>query len=74
LGTFSGDIEKKLYGYVVFIRMYSVWDNQAYNGGVVRVLYGGINKTFLGMSGLNLINPKRVQGVAAKPGRSGLRN
>ena len=48
MGTFSGDIEKKLYGYVVFIRMYSVWDNQAYNGGVVRVLYGGINKTFLG--------------------------
>ncbi len=48
MSTFTGDIEKKLYGYVVFIRMYSVWDNQAYNGGVVRVLYGGIDKTFLG--------------------------
>ena len=40
--------EKKVYGYVVYIRAYATADNQSYKTGTLSVYYGGIKKSFLG--------------------------
>ncbi len=44
----SNKDERKNQGYVVFIRMYSTADNASYDGGTIRVMYGGVGKTMLG--------------------------
>ena len=40
--------EKKIYGYIVYIKAYATADNQSYETGTLSVYYGGVKKSFLG--------------------------
>ena len=39
---------KKVYGYVVYIRAYATGKNATYETGTLEIMYGGINRTLLG--------------------------
>lgn len=56
--------EKKVYGYVVYIRAYATADNQSYETGTLSVYYGGIKKSFLGYE---VFEPYKSE-VSAKKG------
>ena len=61
--------EKKIYGYVVYIRAYATADNQSYETGTLSVYYGGVKKHFLDMKLLSHTSQRQVQRKEGKPGR-----
>ncbi len=58
---------KKVYGFVVYIRAYAMAGNRTYDNGLLEVMYGGVGKSFLGNEGFELY---KTEGNANR-GRSG---
>lgn len=60
------DENKKVYGYVYYIRAYSTSENPTYDAGTIAVWYGGTKGTFLGSDGFEPYKSEE----SAKRGRS----
>lgn len=63
------DENKKVYGYVYYIRAYSTSENPTYDAGTIPAWYGGTKGTLLGMMALSHINQRRAPKEADAPGK-----